>query len=87
MVDPDEDPLETAKRELLEETDYSTISIELIGTCATCSSRISMTKSGLTIARRKSPADINHVVRRSTGARAAPSRNVEAGVLDARFRR
>jgi ADP-ribose pyrophosphatase YjhB (NUDIX family) len=41
MVDPNEDPLETAKRELLEDTGYSTISIEVIGTCATCSSRIS----------------------------------------------
>jgi ADP-ribose pyrophosphatase len=43
MVDPNEDPLETAKRELLEETGYPTMSIELIGQGATCSSRISNT--------------------------------------------
>ena len=43
IVDPDEDPLETAKRELLEETGYHTVSIERIGQCATCSSRISNT--------------------------------------------
>ena len=43
MVDPNEDPLETAKRELLEETGYPTMSIELIGKGATCSSRISNT--------------------------------------------
>lgn len=41
MVDPNEDPLETANRELLEETGYPATSIELIGRCATCSSRIS----------------------------------------------
>lgn len=43
MVDPDEDPLETARRELLEETGYSVLSIERIGNAATCSSRISNT--------------------------------------------
>ncbi|MBK3665389.1 NUDIX hydrolase [Bradyrhizobium diazoefficiens] len=41
MVDPNEDALDTAKRELLEETGYPTMSIEPIGQCATCSSRIS----------------------------------------------
>ncbi|WP_339028248.1 NUDIX hydrolase [Bradyrhizobium symbiodeficiens] len=41
MVDADEDPLETARRELLEETGYSVMSIERIGEAATCSSRIS----------------------------------------------
>ncbi|MDA9409889.1 hypothetical protein XH80_25035 [Bradyrhizobium sp. CCBAU 45384] len=43
IVDPDEDPLENARRELLEETGYHTVSIERIGQCATCSSRISNT--------------------------------------------
>lgn len=42
MVDPNEDALDTAKRELLEETGYPTMSIEPIGRCATCSSRISI---------------------------------------------
>ncbi len=41
MIDADEDPLETARRELLEETGYSVMSIERIGEAATCSSRIS----------------------------------------------
>ncbi|MBW7961888.1 NUDIX hydrolase [Bradyrhizobium sp. BR 10261] len=47
IVDPDEDPLETARRELLEETGYHTVSIERIGQCATCSSRISVTASSI----------------------------------------
>jgi len=41
VVDADEDPLETARRELLEETGYTVMSIERIGEAATCSSRIS----------------------------------------------
>jgi len=43
MVDPGEDPKETAARELLEETGYPANSIELIGRGATCASRISNT--------------------------------------------
>ncbi len=41
MVDPGEDPKETAVRELLEETGYPTTSIERLGQSATCASRIS----------------------------------------------
>lgn len=43
VVDPNEDPPETATREVLEETGYPAMSVELIGRCATCSSRISNT--------------------------------------------
>ncbi|WP_051389894.1 NUDIX hydrolase [Bradyrhizobium sp. Ec3.3] len=43
LLDPNEDPLSAAARELLEETGYPTKTIELIGQGATCSSRISNT--------------------------------------------
>jgi len=43
MVDPGEDPQETAARELLEETGYPAIGIERIGQTSTCASRISNT--------------------------------------------
>jgi ADP-ribose pyrophosphatase len=43
LVDPNEDALATAARELLEETGYPARSIELLGKGATCSSRISNT--------------------------------------------
>lgn len=41
LLEEDEDPQKAMVRELLEETGYSSESIELIGTGATCSSRIS----------------------------------------------
>jgi ADP-ribose diphosphatase len=41
MIEENEDPAKAMARELIEETGYTTESITLIGTTATCSSRIS----------------------------------------------
>jgi ADP-ribose pyrophosphatase len=41
LAEPDEDPAEGCRRELLEETGYPTRSIHLLGTTAACSGRLS----------------------------------------------
>ena len=41
LVDPGEEPADTAKRELLEETGYPTLNIIALGTTAPCTSRFS----------------------------------------------
>jgi ADP-ribose pyrophosphatase len=83
MVDPDEDPLETARRELLEETGYSVLSIERIGNAATCSSRISNTSHSFFV--RVGERKPGFVEERGVEVRAVPVNELRRLVLSGEF--